>query len=140
MTEEPPFPEAEPAPAEPAAPAEAPRPVEGRGPLLVLAYLWLFCLVPLVVEKKDPEVCWHARHGFVLCIAELVASFAWSFVFVLVGSFLPGTIPHLLLVTPWAGLIVLWAHAVLAWEALHGRRLRVPGLSHWADRPVEARA
>lgn len=139
MTEEPPFPELEPA-ADDAVRPEVPRPAEGRGPLLVLAYLWFFCLVPLVVEKDDPEVRWHARHGFVLAVAELVAFFVYGFAFLLVGFAAPRAIPHLLLVSPWAGLLVMWAHVVFAWEALHGRRLRVPGVSHWADRPEEARA
>ena len=29
--------------------------------MIVLAYLWLLALVPLLVEKDDPEVQWHAQ-------------------------------------------------------------------------------
>ena len=45
-----------------------------RGVMIVLAYLWLLALIPLLVEKQDPEVQWHAKHGLVLMIAELVAA------------------------------------------------------------------
>ena len=47
-------------------------PLPNRGVMIVLAYLWLLALVPLLVEKQDPEVQWHAKHGLVLMIAELL--------------------------------------------------------------------
>ena len=42
--------------------------------MIVLAYLWPLALVPLLVEKHDAEVQWHAKHGIVLMVAELVAA------------------------------------------------------------------
>ena len=45
--------------------------------MIVLAYLWLLAVIPLLVEKQDPEVQWHAKHGIVLMIAELAALFAY---------------------------------------------------------------
>src|SRR5204862_5632899 len=51
-----------------------------RGVMIVLAYLWLLALVPLLAEKHDPELQWHAKHGIVLMIAELVALFAYVMV------------------------------------------------------------
>ena len=39
-----------------------------RGIMLVLAYLGSLALIPLVVEKNDPEVQWHAKHGLVLFV------------------------------------------------------------------------
>ena len=48
-----------------------------RGVMIVLAYLWLLALVPLLVEKHDPEVQWHARHGIVLMIAEFILLLAY---------------------------------------------------------------
>lgn len=139
-TEEAPFPELERGGIEAEAPAGPPRPAEGRGPLLVLAYLWLFALLPLAFEKEDAEVRWHARHGLVLAVAELLGFLAWGAAFLVVGVALPGAVPHMLLLGPWAGILVLWAHVLLAREALRGRRLRVPGLSRWADGPERGRA
>ncbi len=43
-----------------------------RGVMIVLAYLWPLALVPLLLEKHDPDVQWHARHGLVLMVAELL--------------------------------------------------------------------
>ena len=40
-----------------------------RGPMIVLSYLWVLALIPLLVEKDDPEVQWHAKHGLVLAAA-----------------------------------------------------------------------
>src|SRR5262245_36673310 len=48
-------------------------PSPNRAVMIVLAYLWLLALVPLLVEKDDAEVQWHARHGLVLLVAELIA-------------------------------------------------------------------
>ena len=43
-----------------------------RGVMIVLAYLWLLALVPLLFEKTDREVQWHAKHGIVLMIAAVM--------------------------------------------------------------------
>jgi len=45
--------------------------------MIVLAYLWPLALVPLLLEKHDPEVQWHAKHGIVLMIAELILLFGY---------------------------------------------------------------
>ena len=36
-----------------------------RTVMLILSYLGILALVPLLVEKDDPEVQWHAKHGLV---------------------------------------------------------------------------
>jgi len=41
--------------------------------MIVLSYLWILFLVPLITEKNDPEVQWHAKHGLVIFIAEILA-------------------------------------------------------------------
>ena len=38
---------------------------QNRSIMIVLSYLWLLALVPLLVEKDDREVQWHAKHGIV---------------------------------------------------------------------------
>ena len=49
-----------------------------RGVMIVLAYLWPLALVPLLVEKRDPDVQWHAKHGIVLMVAEIVVFAAFG--------------------------------------------------------------
>ena len=45
--------------------------------MIVLAYLWLGALVPLLFEKNDQDVQWHAKHGIVLMFAELALLFGY---------------------------------------------------------------
>ena len=62
-----------------------PEPSPNRGVMIVLAYLWPLALIPLLIDKQDTEVQWHARHGIVLAIAELILLFAYIVVTSLVG-------------------------------------------------------
>ncbi len=66
----------------------------------VLAYLSIFCIVPLIVKKNNPFVLSHGRQGLVLFVAEvatLVVSivFPWCFrplLFILFGFSLGGMV------------------------------------------------
>src|ERR1700758_2877557 len=56
----------------PATPPTGSAPSSERTIFLVLAYLGIFCLIPLLAKKDDPEVQWHAKNGLALFIAELI--------------------------------------------------------------------
>ena len=58
-------------------------PSSNRNVMIVLSYLWLLALVPLLTEKDDKEVQWHAKHGLVLMVAEL---FLWIAISVVLGA------------------------------------------------------
>src|SRR5687768_9624613 len=45
-----------------------------RNLMIVLSYLGILAVIPLVAEKEDREVQWHAKHGLVLLAAEIVIS------------------------------------------------------------------
>ena len=111
-----------------------PDPSPNRGVMIVLAYLWPLALVPLLVEKDDPEVQWHAKHGIVLMIAELVAIFAYVMFTSLVSlaTFGFGCVLGLLLVFAWVGIFAL--HTVAILKGVNGGRLIIPGISEYADR------
>jgi len=94
--------------------------------MLVLAYLGILAVIPLVVEKNDPEVQWHAKHGIVLLVAEVIL------------AILIGIITH---IVPFAGCIlwIIWPliflfHIFLIVKAVNGQRIMIPGLSEYADR------
>jgi len=96
-----------------------------RGIMLVLSYLWLLALIPFVVEKNDPEVQWHAKHGLVLTVAEFLL---WVVV---------GIVTH---VIPFAGCVLwmLWPLTLifrifLIIKANNGQRVLIPGISQYAD-------
>jgi uncharacterized membrane protein len=105
-----------------------------RGVMIVLAYLWLLAVIPLLVEKQDPEVQWHAKHGIVLMIAELAALFAYMLLtsIVTVAAFGLGCILSLFLVFAWIGILALHVTAII--KGVNGGRLIIPGLSDYANR------
>jgi uncharacterized membrane protein len=105
-----------------------------RGVMIVLAYLWPLALVPLVLEKRDPDVQWHARHGLVLMIAELLLLVGYVVVTSLVSlaTLGLGCVLSILLVFSWIAILAL--HVVAILKGIGGSRLILPGLSHYADR------
>ena len=63
-------------------------PSNNRTVMIVLSYLWLLALVPLLVEKEDKEVQWHAKHGLVLLLAEIVLWVVITMVNIVTGFFI----------------------------------------------------
>ena len=114
---------------EAAAPSPPPSGVASpnRGIMIVISYLWLLALVPLLLEKQDTEVQWHAKHGLVLFGAEFFAFMALG-----VLSNLSGGLGCLLLPLAQLGILVL--HVVCIAKGLQGERFLIPRLSEYADR------
>jgi uncharacterized membrane protein len=110
------------------------QPSPNRGVMIVLAYLWLLALVPLLVEKNDPEVQWHAKHGIVLMIAELILWLAIVMVTSLVSlaTLGVGCVLSVFAVFAWVGVLAL--HVVAIVKGLNGGRLIIPGVSEYANR------
>lgn len=102
--------------------------------MIALAYLWPLAIIPLLVEKDDQEVQWHAKHGLVLFAAEIVL---WIGIFILgviltfIGDIL-GCLTTLLSLFSWLAILVL--HIVCIVKGVNGKRQLVPGVSHYADR------
>lgn len=105
-----------------------------KGVLLVLAYLPPFAVVPLLVEKDDPEVHWHAKHGIVLMVAEMLVLLSLFVVSLLVGLLTAGIGCGLLVLLPIPWLAFLVLHIVAVTKAFNGKRLVVPFISEYADR------
>ncbi|MBP7775544.1 MAG: hypothetical protein KA371_00270 [Acidobacteria bacterium] len=114
----------------PPLPTSAP-PSSNRGVMIVLSYLWLLALVPLLVEKDDKEVQWHAKHGIVLMLAEIVFWVAVTIVQLAIGTLL-GCVVGLLTFAVWIAIVVL--HIIAIVKGVNGGRLIVPGVSQYADR------
>ena len=102
--------------------------------MIVLAYLWPLALVPLLVEKNDPEVQWHAKHGLVLMIAELILLFGYIMMtsIVSLATLGLGCVLSLFLVFGWVAILAL--HVVAILKGVNGSRLIIPGLSDYANR------
>lgn len=105
-----------------------------RGVMIVLSYLWILALVPLLVEKEDKEVQWHAKHGIVLMVAEIVFWIAFNIVTFLFSSvFAPlGCVIGLL--GPLAALLFLAVHVMAIVKGMNGQRLIIPMVSEYANK------
>lgn len=114
----------------PPPPPMAPPPAGGgtvssnRNVMIVLAYLWLLALVPLLTEKEDQEVQWHAKHGLVLLVAEILA---WVVYFVL--SMIPGVGCVIMILAPIIWLVFVVLRIMCIVKGVNGQRLLIPGLS-----------
>ena len=106
-------------------------PSSNRNVMILLSYMWLLALVPLLTEKDDKEVQWHAKHGLVLAVAELVFWVAFQIVMFMLGSFLGCLVA---IFAPLIGLGFLILHIVAIIKGINGSRLIVPGLSQYADK------
>lgn len=122
-------------PSPPPPPGAAPPPATGggqnqnRGLMIVLSYLWILAIVPLIMEKDDKEVQWHAKHGLVLLVAEII-------LYVVAGVL--GMLPVVGCVTvflfPIIGLGALIVRILCIVKGINGERFVIPGLSQYADR------
>lgn len=105
--------------------------------MIVLAYLGLLALIPLLVEKQDKEVQWHAKHGLVLFAAEVVL-FVGLGILMSIAAMIPviGWFVSLLGCLVWTilpiGILVL--HIVCIIKGVNGQRFIVPYVSQYADK------
>ena len=119
-----------PPPPTPPPPAGGGTESSNRGPMIVLSYLWILALIPLLVEKEDREVQWHAKHGLVILVAELLL-----FVALTVLQMVPviGTIIGCaLLPILWIGVLIVRILCIV--KGIGGTRFLIPGVSQYADR------
>ncbi len=128
----------QPPPPTPPAPPSAPPPAPGgggsnaaqqKGLMIVLSYLYILAIVPLLVEKEDREVQWHAKHGLVLLGIDIIVG---------VGFFIIGLASGGLgcLLLPVQGLLhfaLFIVRIVCIVQGVKGQRFMIPGVSNLAD-------
>jgi len=127
----PPPPPAEPPLREPAAKEVV---SENRNVMIVLAYLWLLALIPLLVEKEDREVQWHAKHGLVLTVVEVVVMIGLQVVVMILGAISGGLGCVFTLLVPIFMLAILIVHVLCIVKGINGQRFLIPGVSDFTDR------
>ena len=105
-----------------------------RGVMIVLAYLWPLAIVPLLLEKDDADVQWHAKHGLVLLAAELLLLMGLAVLTGLVGlaTFAFGCALSMFMILIWVA--ILGVHIVAIIKGMGGTRLIIPGISEFANR------
>lgn len=115
-------------PTDPVGPPPPPKSSDDRTIMLILAYLWLFCLIPLLMKKDDAEVQWHAKNGLLMVGAEV----ALSILFMILMA-----VPILNIIAfVWCllGPAILVVHIVAIVKAVKGDRLKLPIISDYVDK------
>jgi len=111
-------------------PPPSPQTSSNRTAMIILAYLGFLALIPLLVEKDDADIQWHAKHGLVLMLSWMVL-----FVALAIISSIPGL--GLVIgcaVSPFLMLVIFFVHVFAIVKGLDGERLLIPVISDFVDR------
>jgi uncharacterized membrane protein len=103
-----------------------------RTAMIVLSYLWILFLIPLLVEKEDREVQWHARHGLVLTVAEIILWIGVTILGFVTAQLHLGCTGCFLNLGVWIAALVVRILCIV--KGVNGQRFIVPGVSQFADR------
>ena len=97
--------------------------------MIVLSYLGLLALIPLLMEKEDQEVQWHAKHGLVLFAFWVILGFV-------LGAL--SAVPILgcltIFVSLFLPIVALVVHIICIVKGINGERFLIPGLSDFANK------
>lgn len=110
---------------------EASRSATSRSLMLMLSYLGILGFVPLVAQRNDREVQWHAKNGLLLFAAVVGVGVAVT----LAGIVLPDLSCLYGIVMFLAGALYVVIAVLAIVKALDGQRLIVPGISSHAGKP-----
>lgn len=125
---QPPYPPAAPPPPPPG-PTGTTGGADNRTLMIALSYLWILAVIPLLVEKDDGEVQWHAKHGLVLTVVEII-------LYVVLGvlSLIPvlGCVIAFIPALVFLGFLVIRILAIM--KGINGERFLIPGISDFANR------
>jgi uncharacterized membrane protein len=122
---------------------QTPPPLPGSAPssnrtiMVILSYLGILALIPLLVEKSDQEVQWHAKHGLVLLVAEVALFIGLSII-----GFVVGHIPVIGCLAAIVGLLInfglvigiLVVHILCIVKGVNGQRFTLPYISEYASK------
>lgn len=90
----------------------------------ILAYLWVLCLIPVLMKKDDVSVKFHARQGLMLFIIEVALGII-------------GIIPFLgVLVSRVGGLVCLVLSVMGIINVLKGKEWKIPYVGDWAEKMI----
>lgn len=102
--------------------------------MLVLSYLYILFLVPLIAEKEDPQVRWHAKHGMILTIVEAVLQFGFWIISTILSHMISSIIGCVTCFIPmlvWIAFLVVRILCIV--KATKGEKFRIPGLTDYVD-------
>jgi uncharacterized membrane protein len=109
-------------------------PPSNRSLMIVLAYVPPLSLIPLLTEREDADLQWHAKHGLVLMVAEFMVLVGVFAVTTILGLLTAGLFCAAYMILPALFLVFLAIHAAAAVKGINGGRLVIPGISDYTDR------
>jgi uncharacterized membrane protein len=97
--------------------------------MLILSYLFVLALIPLLTEKDNEEIQWHAKHGLILSAAWIVLSIGSMILQIIpvIGNILGCVISLAMLV----GVPVVTIICII--KAINGERFKLPIVSDFVD-------
>jgi uncharacterized membrane protein len=105
-----------------------------RNVMIILSYLWILFIVPLIAEKDDPEVQWHAKHGLVLTVAELILFIALVVVQSVMNNVLGWGGCGCFSLSSLGSLLFLVVRILAIMKGVNGERFTIPGISDFVSR------
>jgi len=94
----------------------------GENVYAILAYLWILCLIPILMKKEDEFVKFHAKQGLMLFIVEIAIGIIG--IIPVIGQFI-ATI----------GMIACGVLSIIAIvQVLMGNKWKMPVISDWAEK------
>lgn len=113
----------------PSTPPTASTESPNRTIMVILSYLGILALIPLLVEKDDQEVQWHAKHGLILLATWIVVSIALIVLSAvpIIGQILGCAVGPLL----WIAILVV--HIICIVKGVGGERFKLPFVSDFVD-------
>jgi len=100
--------------------------------MVVLSYLWLLALIPLLTEKNDKEVQWHAKHGLVLMVAEIIGVIILTIIGSAIAFIDLGCSGCILQTVFWV--VILVVHVLCIMKGVNGERFQVPGITPFVEK------
>ncbi len=88
----------------------------------ILSYLWILCLIPVLMKKDNEFVRFHAKQGLVLFIVEMAVAII-------------GIIPVLGSIIYVLGMLICGILSIIGIiQALMGKKWKIPVVNEWADK------
>ena len=98
--------------------------------MVVLSYLYILAVVPLLVEKEDAEVQWHAKHGLLLFAIDFVIGAVFFTLGMVSGGFGCLLLPIQMILH----LALFLVRIICIVKGIKGERFLLPGVSDLVDR------
>ena len=97
-------------------------PVSGDNVYAILSYLWILCLIPILMKKEEDFVRFHARQGLMLFIVEVAIGII-------------GIIPLLGPVVSKVGIVACGILSIVGIvQVLMGNKWKMPVIGDWAEK------